>query len=35
MEEVQLSTCTTGLFAVPVVDALAVEGSGKVTYEVK
>ena len=35
MEEVLLSICVTALFAVPVVDAVAVDGSGKVTYEVK
>ena len=33
MEKVLLSTCTTALFAVPVVDAVAVDGSGKVTYK--
>ena len=31
MKEVLLSVCTTALFAVPVVDAVAVDGSGKVT----
>ena len=33
MKEVPLSVCTTALFAVPVVDAVAVDGSGKVTYK--
>ena len=33
MKEVLLSICTTALFAVPVVDAVAVDGSGKVTYK--
>ena len=31
MEKVLLSTCTTALFAVPVVEAVDVDGSGKVT----
>ena len=35
IEEVLLSICVTALFAVPVADAVAVDGSGKVTYEVK
>ena len=33
MKEVLLSVCTTALFAAPVVDAVAVDGSGKVTYK--
>ena len=33
MKEVPLSVCTTALFAVPVVDAVAVDGSGKLTYK--
>ena len=33
MKEVLLSICTTALFAVPVVDAVAVDGSVKVTYK--
>ena len=33
MKEVLLSICTAALFAVPVVDAVAVDGSGKVTYK--
>ena len=33
MKEVLFSMCTTALFAVPVVDAVAVDGSGKVTYK--
>ena len=33
MKEVLLSIFTTALFAVPVVDAVAVDGSVKVTYK--
>ena len=33
MKEVLLSICTTALFAVPVVDVVAVDGSGKLTYK--
>ena len=35
MKEVLLSVCTTALSGVPVVDAVAVNGSGKVTYKVQ
>ena len=35
MKELLLSIFTTALFAVPVVEAVDVDGSGKVTQEVK